>query len=176
MQDFPKYSSKQRWIHWSSMILVITVIMLLVLKVTMAYVIGGMTMVYLLHKSLGIMVFIFTIWRIIVIYRQGAPDVLSKDEKLARILAKSTQGFIYILLLVAPLSGYLMSGRDLNVFGLISVPAIAMPNSTHQMFHSMHLISAYILAILVIIHILGALYHYFWLKDKVLQSMLSCND
>ena len=144
------------------------VTLLLLAKVTMSNILGGMPIVYLLHKSLGVVVLLLMIWRIIVIRDQGVPDVLLKEQKLQRILSKSAQGFIYILLLIVPL--------DLNVFGLISILAIDMSNNLHQMFHSMHLITAYALAILVIIHILGALYHYFWLKDKVLQSMLSSND
>ena len=176
MQSYPQYSSKQKWIHWSSTLLIVIVTFLLFAKVTMSNILGGMPVVYLLHKSLGVVVWLLTVWRIIVIREQGVPDVLPKEQKLQRILSKSTQGFIYLLLFIVPLSGYLMSGRDLNVFGLISIPAIDMSNNLHQMFHSMHLISAYALAILVIIHILGALYHYFWLKDKVLQSMLSSRD
>jgi cytochrome b561 len=173
MPNYPQYSSKQKWNHWLSVLLVVTVIMLLLAKKVMSPILGGMSTVYLLHKSLGVLVLILTVWRIIVICRQGVPEVLPKNQKLQRILAKSIQGVIYILLLILPLSGYLMSGRDLNVFGLISIPAISMPNTEHQFFHSMHLISAYLLIILVIFHILAALYHYFWLKDKVLQSMLS---
>ncbi|QYN42183.1 cytochrome b [Gilliamella sp. ESL0443] len=174
MQKYPQYSSKQKWIHWTSALLVIMVTMLLLIKVTMSHILGGMAIVYLLHKSFGVLVLILTIWRIMVIRSQGVPDVLPKDKKLQRILSKSTQGVIYLLLLITPLSGYLMSGRDLNIFGLISIPAIDMPY--HQMFHSLHLISSYVLAILVIFHVLGALYHYFWVKDKVLQSMLNSND
>ena len=176
MQSYPQYSSKQKWIHWSSALLIVIVTLLLLAKVTMSNILGGMPIVYLLHKSLGVVVWLLTVWRIVVIRDQGVPDVLPKEQKLQRILSKSTQGFIYLLLFIVPLSGYLMSGRDLNVFGLISIPAIDMSNNLHQMFHSMHLITAYALAILVIIHILGALYHYFWLKDKVLQSMLNRND
>ena len=69
-----------------------------------------------------------------------------------------------------------MSGRDLNVFWFISIPAIDMPNNLHQLFHTMHLIGSELLVILVLFHILAALYHYFWVKDNVLQSMLNNRD
>jgi len=176
MQSYPQYSSKQKWIHWSSALLIVIVTLLLLAKVTMSNILGGMPIVYLLHKSLGVVVWLLMIWRIIVIRDQGVPDVLPKEQKLQRILSKSTQGFIYLLLLIVPLSGYLMSGRDLNVFWLISIPAIDMSNNLHQIFHTMHLIGSDLLAILVLFHILAALYHYFGVKDKVLQSMLNSRD
>ena len=176
MQSYPQYSSKQKWIHWSSALLIVITILLLLAKVTMSNILGGMPIVYLLHKSLGVVVLLLTVWRIIVIRSQGVPDVLAKEQKLKRILSKSTQGIIYLLLLIVPLSGYLMSGRDLNVFGFISIPAIDMPNNLHQLFHTMHLIGSELLVILVLFHILAALYHYFWIKDNVLQSMLNNRD
>lgn len=176
MQSYPQYSSKQKWIHWSSALLIVITILLLLAKVTMSNILGGMPIVYLLHKSLGVVVLLLTVWRIIVIRSQGVPDVLPKEQKLKRILSKSTQGIIYLLLIIVPLSGYLMSGRDLNVFGFISIPAIDMPNNLHQLFHTMHLIGSELLVILVLFHILAALYHYFWIKDNVLQSMLNNRD
>jgi len=176
MQSYPQYSSKQKWIHWSSALLIVITILLLLAKVTMSNILGGMPIVYLLHKSLGVVVLLLTVWRIIVIRSQGVPDVLPKEQKLKRILSKSTQGIIYLLLIIVPLSGYLMSGRDLNVFGFISIPAIDMPNNLHQLFHTMHLIGSELLVILVLFHILAALYHYFWVKDNVLQSMLNNRD
>ncbi|KES18654.1 Cytochrome B561 [Gilliamella apicola SCGC AB-598-I20] len=176
MQSYPQYSSKQKWIHWSSALLIVITILLLLAKVTMSNILGGMPIVYLLHKSLGVVVLLLTVWRIIVIRSQGVPDVLPKEQKLKRILSKSIQGIIYLLLIIVPLSGYLMSGRDLNVFGFISIPAIDMPNNLHQLFHTMHLIGSELLVILVLFHILAALYHYFWIKDNVLQSMLNNRD
>lgn len=176
MQSYPQYSSKQKWIHWSSTLLIVIVTLLLLAKVTMSNILGGMPIVYLLHKSLGVVVWLLTVWRIIVIRNQGVPDVLPKEQKLQRILSKSTQGLIYLLLFIVPLSGYLMSGRDLNVFWLISIPAIDMSNNLYQFFHTMHLIGSDFLAILVLFHILAALYHYLGVKDKVLQSMLNSRD
>lgn len=173
MQDYPQYRSQQKLIHWLSAVLVILAFLLIMFKIILSHFLGGMPNIYLIHKSIGVLVFILTIWRIKVIIQYGIPDVLDKHQRLQRILSKSTQGFIYIFLLIVPLSGYLMSSRPLNVFGLVSIPAIDMPNEFYLFFHSTHLISSYLLAVLILVHILGALYHYFWLKDKVLQSMLA---
>lgn len=172
MQDYPQYRSQQKLIHWLSAVVVILAFLIIMFKIILSQFLGGMPNIYLLHKSIGVLVFILTIWRIKVIIQYGIPDVLEKHERLQRILSKSTQGFIYIFLLIVPLSGYLMSSRPLNFFGMISIPAINVPNEFYQFFHTTHLVSSYLLAILIMLHVIGALYHYFWVKDKVLQSML----
>lgn len=172
MQDYPQYRSQQKLIHWLSAVVVILAFLIIMFKIILSQLLGGMPNIYLLHKSIGVLVFILTIWRIKVIIQYGIPDVLDKHQRLQRILSKSTQGFIYIFLLIVPLSGYLMSSRPLNFFGIISIPAINVPNEFYQFFHTTHLVSSYLLAILIMLHVIGALYHYFWVKDKVLQSML----
>lgn len=172
MQDYPQYRSQQKIIHWLSAVVVILAFSTIMFKIILSQFLGGMPNIYLLHKSIGVLVFILTIWRIKVIIQYGIPDVLDKHQRLQRILSKSTQGFIYIFLLIVPLSGYLMSSRPLNFFGMISIPAINVPNEFYQFFHTTHLVSSYLLAILIMLHVIGALYHYFWAKDKVLQSML----
>lgn len=172
MQDYPQYRSQQKLIHWLSAVVVILAFLIIMFKIILSQFLGGMPNIYLLHKSIGVLVFILTIWRIKVIIQYGIPDVLDKHQRLQRILSKSTQGFIYIFLLIVPLSGYLMSSRPLNFFGIISIPAINVPNEFYQFFHTTHLVSSYLLATLIMLHVIGALYHYFWVKDKVLQSML----
>lgn len=173
MQNYPQYSPQQKWNHWLSAIIILIVSVILFIKVPAAYFLGGMSHVYLLHKSLGVIIFIFTIMRLYNIIKEKVPDVLPKNDRLQRILSKSVQGLIYILLFVLPLSGYLMSSRSLEVFGIISIPAVDMPNTFYDFFHTLHKRCSHVLILLLILHITGVLYHYFWLKDKVLQSMLT---
>ncbi|NUF48749.1 cytochrome b [Gilliamella sp. ESL0250] len=173
MQNYPQYSSKQKWIHWLTLILIVLAFLLVKFNVILSRYVGGMFTLYILHKSFGLMIFVITLWRFVVIKKEGVPDVLPKEQKLQRTLSKSVQGFIYISLLIVPASGYLMSSHSLNVFGILSIPALDMPNMYYHFFHTAHKVGSYLLAMLLILHIAGALYHYFWIKDKVLQSMLS---
>ncbi|OCG07983.1 hypothetical protein A9G13_07210 [Gilliamella sp. wkB178] len=172
MQDYPQYRPKQKWIHWLSAVITILISLIMFIKIQAAYVLGGMSQVFLLHKSFGVVIFILTVWRIVVVIQDKVPDVLPEQAKFQRALSKSVQGMLYILLVILPLSGYLMSGHSLEVFGIISIPAIDMPDDWYSFFHAAHKVCAYILILLLILHITGALYHYFCCKDKVLQSML----
>ncbi|OCG02977.1 cytochrome b [Gilliamella sp. wkB112] len=172
MQDYPQYSTKQKWLHWSSAVITIIISMIMFVKIQAAFILGGMSHVFLLHKSFGVVIFMLTVWQIVVVIQDKVPDVLANQAKLQRALSKSVQGMLYILLIILPLSGYLMSGHSLNVFGIISIPAIDMPNEFYSFFHALHKSCSYLLVLLLIMHIAGALYHYFCCKDKVLQSML----
>ncbi|KFA59200.1 hypothetical protein A9G48_08175 [Gilliamella sp. wkB18] len=172
MQNYPQYSVKQKWIHWLSAICVLMTFLLIAFKGSMSYYLGGMPNIYLLHKSFGIVIVVLTVWRILVVIFESSPNLLSNDNRLLKILSKSVQGFIYIFLLIVPISGYLMSSRDFNVFGVISIPAIDMPNKFYTFFYNTHILTSFIFMILLLLHVIGAMYHYFFLKDKVLQSML----
>jgi len=172
MKNYPQYLAKQKWIHWLTAILVLFAIILPLAKGTLAQYLGGMGNLFTLHKSFGVIIFLLTVWRIIVIIKHGIPEVLPKHEKLQRIVSKSVQGIIYLLLLILPLAGYLMGSRDINFLGLIPIPGIELPNSVHGFFHSVHIVGAYALIALICLHICGAIYHHVWVKDNVLKAML----
>ncbi|QIQ22007.1 cytochrome b [Zophobihabitans entericus] len=172
MNTAPKYSPLQMFIHWLSAILVILVITLPLMKGVLADSFGGMGNLFMIHKSLGVLIFFITICRIVVIIRQGVPEVLAKHQKLQRILSKAVQGMIYLLLLVLPLSGYLMSSRTISFFGLFTINGLNLPASLQSFLHSVHIFSAYLIIALILLHILAALYHHYWCKDNVLRSML----
>lgn len=172
MKTYPKYSSLQIFVHWLTALCVIAAIVLPLLKNILAEPLGGMANLFMIHKSLGVLIFFITIWRIILIIKKGIPEVLPKHEKLQRIVSKSVQGIIYILLLVLPLSGYLMSARAINFFGILTINGIELPANLHSFAHSAHIVSAYFIIALVLLHIAGALYHHYWVKDDVLRAML----
>ncbi|RKS87589.1 cytochrome b561 [Orbus hercynius] len=172
MNNYPTYSSKQKWIHWISAILVLIVITLPLAKDSLSHLFGGKNELFTWHKSLGIIVFCITIWRIYVVIKDGVPEVLPKHERFQRILSKAVQGIIYLLLLILPLSGYLMSGRSIHFLGLISIRNLSLSNDVHRFFHSVHIIGAYLLIALLLLHIAAAIYHHVWVKDNVLKAML----
>ncbi|WP_392559878.1 cytochrome b [Orbus mooreae] len=172
MKNYPQYQPKQKWIHWITALLVLIVIILPLARVTLSQLIGGMANLFVIHKSLGVVIFFLTLWRIYVVIKQGVPEVLPKHEKLQRILSKSVQGLIYILLLILPLSGYLMGSRAIDFLWLITIPPVTLAEGIHSFFHSVHIFSAYALIALLCLHIFAAIYHHIWVKDDVLKAML----
>lgn len=127
------------------------------------------------HKSLGFTLLwlglIFVFWRIFN-SRPSFPQIMTRWEIQ---LAKITHFLLYVILLVMPLSGTLMtmsSGRDLFWFGL-KVPAVIGKNEwLGSLSHTIHTSLEYVIMALVGLHLLGALKHFVINKDNVLQRML----
>jgi cytochrome b561 len=58
-------------------------------------------------------------------------------------------------------------------FGLFKIPPMASPNKVlYDFFQGVHENTAYVLMVILIVHILAALYHLLFVKDGVFQRML----
>jgi len=130
----------------------------------------------LLHESLGVLLLVLALfmitWRHVGV-RPTMPAHMSKFEKL---IAKTTHLLLYATMLIQPLTGIAMSeysGYEVGVFGWFKLPMLVAKNE--QMGHLMseiHEISSFVIIGLVSLHVIGALYHHFIKKDKVLLRML----
>jgi cytochrome b561 len=82
----------------------------------------------------------------------------------------------YVLLLAMPIVGYIANsvyGASTPFFGLFDLPPIAGKNEAlaTQLF-TIHRWVGWIVIVLALTHVSGALYHYFIRGDNVLQRML----
>jgi len=89
--------------------------------------------------------------------------------KSEKILAHLAHGALYLLMIIVPLSGYLM----LNLFGYpvkffsIELPSLVTANPELGMtFAEIHEVSAFILLGIVAIHILAVVKHRFFDKPE----------
>ena len=81
-----------------------------------------------------------------------------------------------LTLIVMPLSGVLMSllgGRPIDMYGLFTIPPIAEMKDVGRSLREVHGYAGYTLAILIGLHIAGALKHAVIDKDATLRRMLS---
>ena len=73
-----------------------------------------------------------------------------------------------------PLTGYLLTnlqGDAVNFFGT-QLPELLERNSDiKRIVHSMHDILGNTILAMLTLHIIGALYHHYWLKDNTLRRM-----
>lgn len=135
---------------------------------------------YATHKSFGMVVLFlasfFYIWKLFNSKVDEAPAV----NYLAKILSKVVKLSLLTIMLLYPLTGYIMSsagGHDIVMFDKISVPLLIEKGSMlfgyniGDIAHSVHGYLFYITLGLLGLHILGALYHNFILKDDVLKRM-----
>lgn len=106
----------------------------------------------LAHVASGVFVLIFALWRLSVKARRGVPEMVG-DSALQRAAAKATHLGLYALMILMPVSG------SVAWFGGVQAAAQG------------HNIMKIGLLALVALHVVGALYHQFVLKDGLINRM-----
>jgi cytochrome b561 len=157
-------------------LIALLIIAQIIIALMMEYMSGKIVgTLYFVHKSLGLtllfLAIIFIVWR----FFNPRPKLPTATPLWQRIAANTVQFCLYLLILIMPLSGWLMSnaaGYPPSFWGWFTLGApIAQSKALASLFDSIHVICAWLISILIIIHVLGALKHYWIDKDKVLQSM-----
>lgn len=173
-----KYHISSRIIHWLMAILIIG---LLALGIYMAdFLPADATnkfQIYDLHKSFGVMVLILIFIRIFNRFLNKAPELPKDLPQIEKFASHTVHLLLYILMLVVPFSGYLMS----NSYGFpVHFFTITMPNLISAQpeigiyFAKTHKYAAYALIAAIGLHVGGALKHRFFDKPEndVLKRML----
>jgi len=128
----------------------------------------------LLHKSIGIVIFVLAILFIFWHLVRARPALnLSKPQRMA---TRSVHNLLFLLLIAMPLSGYVMSvtsNHPVSFFGLFQLPSLIGENKAlSELAFQIHAACGWALIILVAMHVLAAFFHHFVSKDNVLRRML----
>lgn len=135
------------------------------------------------HKSFGITVLLLVVFRLLWRLTHRPPRLPSGISKLERLVASGAHLVLYLLMLMIPLSGWIMvSASPLNLktelFGLIPWPHLpvvsGLPDKAEiaERFVDYHHLLAQGLMIVVVLHIAAALRHRLFLKDNVMARMI----
>lgn len=139
---------------------------------------------YDLHMSMGAAVLVLSVARFVWRLTHRRPPLPEMGIAL-RSLARASHFFLYVFMIAAPLSGWLVLSlrkQATSVFGLFrwawpTVPSVAaLPHAQRKLLHAFllpgHIWLAYLGMSLVAVHIVAALYHHFRRRDDVLARML----
>ena len=100
------------------------------------------------------------------------PDGVAPMQQMAATLV---HWGLYITVFVQLMAGAMMSGtagRGLPLFGFLSIPLpIAESDEGHEFWEEVHEFAWKPLAAIVVLHVLGALYNHFVLKNDVVRRM-----
>ena len=129
------------------------------------------------HKSVGVTVLVLTLGRIAwrLTHRPPhLPDAMPHSEKIA---AKTAHLALYALLLILPLTGWLLSSnperpRPIEWFFLFKLPVLPATPGIAGAAHQAHELLGLVMTALVAVHIAAAVRHHFLLRDRVLARML----
>ncbi|MEQ8689640.1 MAG: cytochrome b [Pseudomonadales bacterium] len=149
------------------------------------------------HKSVGLTVLILAVFRLWWLRVNPRPNPGVPQASKERALTHWVHRTFYALMFVLPMSGFLSSnsvGATTRFWGVFALPPVfpakrnvveffewlglTMPGfipadlSWAMVLHRVHLVLGYLTVLLIVLHIAAALWHHFFLKDRVLRNML----
>lgn len=173
-----KYALSSRIIHW---LMAAVILFLLALGIYMTEFLPkdspNHLQVYELHKSFGVLALALIFVRVTNRLIKKAPPLPNTMPKYEQILAHLGHIGLYVLMLVVPLSGFLMSnsfGFPVKFFGIELPMLIATNFDNGKIFSEVHELAAYALLGLVIAHVAAVIKHRFFDKPEndVLKRMI----
>jgi len=177
-----RYPRSLRILHWTRMVLILGLIWAgwhmtsLDDEVPSKY-----ELYYPWHKSFGILAFLVVLVQLAIRIRTPKlpepPVTLAKYE---RVLSKAVHRAMYALLVIVPLMGYSMSSTFTMSDGVFffgtNLPELLPKNDNwFVVFQWLHKVLAYTLLALIALHVVGAIKHRFFDRDRrndVLPRML----
>lgn len=163
-------------IHWLVALTVYGMFALGLWMVTLGYYDSWYHQAPEIHKSIGTLLFIIMVVRVIWRFVSPPPKPLASYSRFTRISAVLVHIALYIVLFAILISGYLIStadGQANSVFGWFDVPATItdLPQQADTA-GMIHLYLAWVVVVLSVLHALAALKHHFIDGDVTLKRML----
>lgn len=157
-----KYPRAMRALHWLMALVIITLI------VVGIYMTGledspGKFQIYGLHKAFGVIALLLIAVRIAIRAKSTVPALPSALTRAQQMAAHGAHHLLYLLMVLMPVSGYVMSAAHPKQYG-VSLFGLALPNLPPSEFwaglaHQVHSIGSYVLVVVLIAHIAGAVKH-----------------
>lgn len=105
------------------------------------------------HILVGIAVLLLALWRLTLRLTRGAPPAPKGESAAATLAAHITHWTFYALMILFPVTGLLAWYGGYEAMAEV-----------HQFFKP-------VLIVLILLHLVAALWHQFWLKDNLLARM-----
>ncbi|QBR84068.1 cytochrome b [Legionella israelensis] len=135
---------------------------------------------FMIHKSFGITVLFLMLFRFVWVHISGKPPLPDNIPDWQRFMSRFVQYSLYLLLILMPLSGWIMSvaaNKPPSYFGLfiLPFPGIGSDKALAKWMNQTHEILAWVIITFVALHVIAALKHHFIDKNNVLRRMLPGN-
>lgn len=131
------------------------------------------TFYFNLHKSIGVTLLAFILFRVFWRFTHVVPAFPDTMKAWEKKLADAGHKTLYLLMLVMPLSGFVMSifsKWGIMWFGIPLVKGLDNPE-LREIFTEVHEITAWLLIIVIVLHVAAAIKHKVVDKDDVMKRM-----
>ncbi len=175
------YGGAAKTFHWLTALLIFSVIPVGIVAIDMPFEtseqLGRKALLFSMHKTLGVTIFIVALARIGWAMSQPKPGLLNTDRPLEAALAETVHWLLYGSLVLVPLAGWLHHAATTGFapiwwpFGqsLLFVPKDA---AVAGLFAGLHRVLIVVLVCSILLHVAGALKHHVVDKDNTLRRML----
>lgn len=135
--------------------------------------------VFQIHRALGVLILFLVVMRIIWRVAHRPPAFPVARGVFETRLADGVHGLLYVLQVLAPLSGWALASAStleipLSFFGWFDWPLLPIaPTDSHEaMLRSLHHAVVWGFVGLIVLHSVAALYHALVIRDGVIRRML----
>lgn len=175
MADDPmRYTRVARALHWLIALLVLSAIPA---GLAMVRIGSGPLQDWLFdfHRSLGFVVLVLIVVRIVWRLGHRPPPLPAGTPALQAVAAHVVHGALYLLLLIAPIVGWLATnayGAPIAVFRLFELPVlIGKDEAVSKLLFGLHEVLGIAIAALVVVHIAAALFHQLVVRNGLIRRM-----
>jgi cytochrome b561 len=131
-----------------------------------------------IHADIGYVVLLLTVLRLIWRAVNPTPALPDGTPRWQQMLARISHGLLYLVTILVAMLGWAHSGARTpdysSFFGLFHVPQITSPDKAAAgAYEERHILFAYVLLALVVLHVVAAAWHHFSRRDHVVARMVS---
>lgn len=162
------YSRVAIWLHW---------IIGLAVIINIALALAGGMMPW--HKALGITILVLSVARLAWRLGHRPPPLPATVGRWAKGAAHALHWTFYLLILLLPLTGWIISSgaaqrRPLTWFGLFDIPylPVSQGGAVYDAAHGFHEPAGLAMIALILLHFAAAFKHHIFDRDTVLHRML----
>ncbi|TLP56525.1 cytochrome [Parasedimentitalea maritima] len=187
--SFASYGSIAKSFHWLTALLIFSAFPLGYFANELAHEITGpdfdgskdvierATLLFSIHKTVGVAMFFVGVLRIVWAVTQEKPGLLHPENKPEALAAETVHWVLYASLVLAPLSGWIHHAATVGYAPIWwplgqNLPFIPKSDGLAEIFAGLHWIFVWTLLATVALHIAGALKHQIIDRDATLQRML----
>lgn len=129
---------------------------------------------YGLHKSFGVVLLVLILARFLWRLSTVPPALPSGLSSFQKGMVQINHFLLYAVMFGMACSGVAMSllgGHGLSLFGVVDIASPYINKDLARLAHTAHEIISYVFMGSVFLHLAGAFYHHFVLKDGLLKRM-----
>lgn len=180
------YGSVAKTFHWLVALLILSNLPLGWIAGTLAEqvaiapdeaLIARTTLLFSLHKTIGVTIFLVALARILWALSQPKPGLLNGDRRIEALAAETVHWLLYGSLVLVPLTGWVHHAAT-DGFAPIwwplgqNLPMVPKSEAVSVVASTLHFVFQWVLTVAIAAHVAGALKHHLLDGDATLRRML----